>query len=768
MIFFDRDAMESFRPKSLDESRLRSVQNTIDGHMRLPAKRRAQTDVPLVWKTPFEDDVLAALAAGSDNFCAFCVSKAPLSVYRFRPPAYADPEKPIEGKESYLWLAFNWLNLFPICAQCRPSNPNYFPVSGERDGYSTTQNLEKADLIFPGELTQPHRYFSITQSGSFIGITKRANATIDHFQLNAPEKVSARGASLQETLARVRQTGWEWLAVDETAQTSQGPLYLYLRRIAEKMIRQQGRRKPLTVDKIYHTMARLSRHENYGAWLSIALSKISDEDAEGDSSVGVPKAEAPPKLPSLRLARVALTTYKSLENVSFDIDSKLSEATIARLHAKAAETSIIPQAPCMLILGENATGKSSILEAIALALIPTDQRERLELDTTNLTLNPEYMGAPSALPVPRSDIEVTFHPEVEGAPPHLVGLKIDGSVNAKTPFEESGDHATPVPPVFAYGAHRLYSEKKRRSSLRHIETLFHNDRQLPKPETWLCKLNSHDLDQVASALRHIIQIDGDFHTIEIDKANNQCKINVEKTRPDGSHYTVPQRMDIVSSGYRAVFALVCDVLEGLMKHVNGDVAAARDTPAIVLIDEIEAHLHPRWKLQVITGLRRALPKVTFIITSHDPLCVRGMYNGEVVALNRYQNTKKEGLGMPERVEPVEGFENVETLTIEQLLTSELFQLLSTDNPEMDRSLAHAADVLSQGRSGTDPALGVMDEMDRILTTALPYGQTELARVVQEAVAEYLAERRDRDHDTNDAARKEAKEQIKRRLRELIS
>ena len=162
---------------------------------------------------------------------------------------------------------------------------------------------------------------------------------------------------------------------------------------------------------------------------------------------------------------------------------------------------------------------------------------------------------------------------------------------------------------------------------------------------------------------------------------------------------------------------------------------------------------------MITGLRRALPKVTFIITSHDPLCVRGMYDGEVLALNRYQNVDGGGLGMPERVEKVAGFENVETLTIEQLLTSELFQLLSTDNPEMDRSIARAADTLSQTTPGTAPAPDALEEIDRILSDALPYGQTELARVVQEAVAEYLVERRQRDHDANAKARKKAKEEI---------
>ncbi len=84
---------------------------------------------------------------------------------------------------------------------------------------------------------------------------------------------------------------------------------------------------------------------------------------------------------------------------------------------------------------------------------------------------------------------------------------------------------------------------------------------------------------------------------------------------------------------------------------------------------------------------------------------------------------------------------------------------------MDSSLARAADTLSRAPQDAPP--DALEEIDRILTRALPYGQTELARVVQEAVAEYLAERRQRDQGANAKARQKAKEEIKKRLRELM-
>ncbi len=307
-----------------------------------------------------------------------------------------------------------------------------------------------------------------------------------------------------------------------------------------------------------------------------------------------------------------------------------------------------------------------------------------------------------------------------------------------------------------------------------METLFAYDRQIPNPEPWLARLeknNPEALNEVVAALRHIIQIDGEFQNIEtkFDPGDDKphCIINIKRERPGGSPYTLPQRLDIASSGYRAVLALVCDVFAGLLAASKGDPRAARTAQAIVLIDEIEAHLHPRWKLQIISGLRRALPQATFIITTHDPLCLRGMMDGEVMMLNRYQSADPDS-DMPEVVEPVQEFGNIEAFTIEQLLTSDLFQLFSTNDRRTEIGLANIADILAKDSStlSIDEKAALQTFRDEI-TDALPYGHSEVSRVVQEAVADYLAERRKRDAGRASAARQRAKEEVKAFLEGLV-
>src|SRR5205823_2255078 len=93
-------------------------------------------------------------------------------------------------------------------------------------------------------------------------------------------------------------------------------------------------------------------------------------------------------------------------------------------------------------------------------------------------------------------------------------------------------------------------------------------------------------------------------------------------------------LDNLSEGYRSMVALSVDVMRELLGHWD----ALENAPGLVLIDEVETHLHPRWKMRVMSALRSALPGVQFIVTTHDPLCLRGMSNGEVLVLNRNPRT----------------------------------------------------------------------------------------------------------------------------------
>ncbi|NWA01055.1 AAA family ATPase [Pseudomonas gingeri] len=255
-------------------------------------------------------------------------------------------------------------------------------------------------------------------------------------------------------------------------------------------------------------------------------------------------------------------------------------------------------------------------------------------------------------------------------------------------------------------------------------------------------LKEPDFQMVVRALRDVLSIEGEFDVMVRDQARKRCLIVTTTAGCQVRHETP---LSLASSGYRSILAMVCDIMQGLMnRQVNPFFDTLATAQAIVLIDEVEAHLHPRWKIQIMRALRSALPKVTFIATTHDPLCLRGMQAHEVIVMHRVARDCDPQTQLPVMVEQLVELPDVSQLTIEQLLTSDFFSLTSTDQPGTERELARFADILAardRNEPLTETQLKAWERFERDISDALPVGSTEVQRLVQEAVVEYLKNRR---------------------------
>ncbi len=84
-------------------------------------------------------------------------------------------------------------------------------------------------------------------------------------------------------------------------------------------------------------------------------------------------------------------------------------------------------------------------------------------------------------------------------------------------------------------------------------------------------------------------------------------------------------IDQLSDGYKTMLGLAMD-LSIRMAIANPDLSNPLATGSIVLIDEVDLHLHPRWQQRVISDLLRTFPKTQFILTSHSPILVESVNN----------------------------------------------------------------------------------------------------------------------------------------------
>lgn len=90
----------------------------------------------------------------------------------------------------------------------------------------------------------------------------------------------------------------------------------------------------------------------------------------------------------------------------------------------------------------------------------------------------------------------------------------------------------------------------------------------------------------------------------------------------------------LSDGQRTMLGLFIDLARRaavLNPHLGGEASAM--TSGVVLIDELDLHLHPKWQRRIIEDLRRTFPKIQFICTTHSPFLIQSLRGGALLRLD---------------------------------------------------------------------------------------------------------------------------------------
>ena len=135
-----------------------------------------------------------------------------------------------------------------------------------------------------------------------------------------------------------------------------------------------------------------------------------------------------------------------------------------------------------------------------------------------------------------------------------------------------------------------------------------------------------DLSAVRDAI--VSMVDGVTEPrVEVDP----LRFSVSVALPERGKQTL--ELDQLSGGQRAVLALAAD-LAWRMAQGNPHLEDPLTSEAIVLIDEIELHLHPSWQQRVLTDLRRTFPNAQFIVSTHSPQVLTTVEPEHIVELAR--------------------------------------------------------------------------------------------------------------------------------------
>jgi len=194
-------------------------------------------------------------------------------------------------------------------------------------------------------------------------------------------------------------------------------------------------------------------------------------------------------------------------------------------------------------------------------------------------------------------------------------------------FPEPKEHLI-YPNIFAYGVNRNIFGAQLTDKQGFI-TLFDNDVYLMNPSDWLKDLQRRnfvykdkleknnskerlikpiELNKAIELLKALINIDEGDKTIDIE-VDNDVVFTERGTK---------LQFEQLSDGYKSVLVWGADLLSRLAES-QPYVTDIQDFVGIVLVDEIDLFLHPRWAMKLVGRLRKLFPKIQWIFTTHSPI-----------------------------------------------------------------------------------------------------------------------------------------------------
>lgn len=318
-----------------------------------------------------------------------------------------------------------------------------------------------------------------------------------------------------------------------------------------------------------------------------------------------------------------------------------------------------------VIVGNNGAGKSTILEAatIAAGTLTAAMDGLTNYGIKKSDAHYKCFDLGSSIDVqPQFPVEITAIGKVDGKEitwsRNLNSPKGRGSLaSAKeltTIAEEyqermrSGDKKLKLPIISYYGTGRLWDQhrekksdtfEKNNRSNGYIDSLdgAANDKLMMK---WFQKMTMQQLQRnqeipeftaVRMAMEQMFTSITGFSDVETQFNLDTGDIDIVYFNQNNEHIRIP--VSLLSDGYKCTISLIADIAYR-MAILNPQLLdkVLIETEGIVLIDEIDLHLHPIWQKRILKDLMDIFPKVQFIVTTHAPEVINSVKSDSIIVL----------------------------------------------------------------------------------------------------------------------------------------
>ena len=275
---------------------------------------------------------------------------------------------------------------------------------------------------------------------------------------------------------------------------------------------------------------------------------------------------------------------------------------------------------------------------------------------------------------------------------------------------EEREFSDPLASLFTGGPTELYDAEDILITLHHnaLQEKSDNDSKKESDPSKEPPSLSHEerLRQVKQLLATILPEDIESE----DSIDIRPKVFGKSDAPGGVRFKTPDGLvpfSGLSLGYQTTMAWVTDLALRLYKLYPKSPNPLKE-PAIVLIDEIDLHLHPRWQRKIMGNLTKHFTKTQFIATTHSPLMAQATPDTNLVVLRREDDDDHVVIDSSPRF--VEGWR------LDQILTSELFGLESARSPHFEDLIKRRnklLDNLNRTSTEEDHLKKIEEDLDKL-------------------------------------------------------